>query len=91
MNVTVEIPDELAKRLSAAGIDLSRRALEALEDADRELKTGKVSASSGTREIVHEGGLLVLRTGQPLDPSVIDRTLSAIREERDLANLGITL
>jgi hypothetical protein len=30
MNVTVEIPDELAKRLSAGGVDLSRRALEAL-------------------------------------------------------------
>ena len=34
MNVTVEIPDDLARRLSAAGADLSRRALEgfALEE-----------------------------------------------------------
>jgi hypothetical protein len=30
MNVTVQIPDDLAKRLTAAGGDLSRRALEAL-------------------------------------------------------------
>src|SRR5579863_1699512 len=30
MNVTVQIPDDLAKRLIAAGRDLSRRALEAL-------------------------------------------------------------
>jgi Uncharacterised protein family (UPF0175) len=30
MNLTVEIPDDLAHRLSAAGGDLSRRALEAL-------------------------------------------------------------
>lgn len=30
MNVTVEIPDDIAQRLSAAGGDLSRRALEAL-------------------------------------------------------------
>ena len=29
MNLTVEIPDDLARRLSAAGGDLSRRALEA--------------------------------------------------------------
>jgi hypothetical protein len=29
MNLTVEIPDDLAGRLSAAGADLSRRALEA--------------------------------------------------------------
>lgn len=30
MNVTVHIPDDLASRLTAAGGDLSRRALEAL-------------------------------------------------------------
>ena len=30
MNLTVEIPDDVAQRLSAAGGDLSRRALEAL-------------------------------------------------------------
>jgi hypothetical protein len=30
MNVTLEIPDDVAQRLSAAGGDLSRRALEAL-------------------------------------------------------------
>lgn len=30
MNVTMEIPDDVAQRLSAAGGDLSRRALEAL-------------------------------------------------------------
>lgn len=29
MNVTVEIPDDLAQRLTASGVDLSRRALEA--------------------------------------------------------------
>jgi hypothetical protein len=30
MNVTLEIPDDVAERLTAAGDDLSRRALEAL-------------------------------------------------------------
>lgn len=30
MNVTIEIPDELARNLEARGADLSRRALEAL-------------------------------------------------------------
>lgn len=30
MNLTVEIPDDLAQRLSTAGGDLTRRALEAL-------------------------------------------------------------
>ena len=37
MNVAVQIPDDLAKRLSAGGDDLSRRALEgfALEEYER--------------------------------------------------------
>jgi hypothetical protein len=41
MNVTVEIPDEVAQRLKAAGGDLSRRALEAL--ALEEYKLGRLS------------------------------------------------
>jgi hypothetical protein len=41
MNLTVEIPDDLAGQLSAAGGDLSRRALEAL--ALDEYKSGHLT------------------------------------------------
>jgi hypothetical protein len=41
MNVSVEIPDDLAQRLSAAGADLSRRALEGF--ALEEHKAGRIS------------------------------------------------
>jgi hypothetical protein len=41
MNLTVEIPDDLAGQLSAAGGDLSRRALEAL--ALEEYKSGHLT------------------------------------------------
>ena len=41
MNVTVEIPDDVAERLAAAGGDLSRRALEAL--ALEEYKRGRLT------------------------------------------------
>jgi hypothetical protein len=41
MNLTVEIPDELAGRLNAADGDLSRRALEAL--ALEEYKSGHLT------------------------------------------------
>lgn len=41
MNVIVEIPDDVAKRLTAAGGDLSRRALEAL--AIEEYKRGRLT------------------------------------------------
>ena len=41
MHLTVEIPDDLAERLAAAGGDLSRRALEAL--ALEEYKQGRLA------------------------------------------------
>jgi hypothetical protein len=41
MNVTVEIPDDVAQRLAATGGDLSRRALEAL--ALEEYKRGRLT------------------------------------------------
>ena len=41
MTVTVQIPDELAQRLSAQGGDLSRRILEML--ALEEFKNGRIS------------------------------------------------
>ncbi len=41
MNLTVEIPDDLAHRLAAAGGDLSRRVLEAL--ALEEYKRGRLT------------------------------------------------
>ena len=41
MNLTVEIPDDLARSLNAAGGDLSRRVLEAL--ALEEYKSGRLT------------------------------------------------
>ena len=41
MEVTVQIPDELANRMGASGTDLSRRALEAL--AVEEFKSGRIT------------------------------------------------
>jgi hypothetical protein len=41
MELTVQIPDELASRMSASGADLSRRALEAL--ALEEFKSGRLT------------------------------------------------
>jgi hypothetical protein len=40
MNVTLEIPDEIARRLTAGGRDLSRRALEGL--LVEELRAGRM-------------------------------------------------
>jgi hypothetical protein len=47
MNVTVEIPDDVAERLAAGGGDLSRRALEAL--ALEEYKRGRLTKPESRR------------------------------------------
>ncbi len=58
MNVTVEIPDDVAQRLASAGGDLSRRALEAL--AAEEYRRGRLTRPELRR-------LLGFETGAELD------------------------
>jgi hypothetical protein len=86
MNLTVQIPDDLASRLSAAGADLSRRALEAF--VLEEYKSGHVTQAELRR-------LLGFGTRYQLDGFLkahgvwIDYTLEdAKREREDLERLG---
>ena len=86
MNLTVEIPDDLARRLSAAGGDLSRRALEAL--AAEEYKRDRLTKPELQR-------LLGIETSFQLDDFLkahdvwIEYTLEdAERESRGLERLG---
>jgi hypothetical protein len=86
MNVTVQIPDDLAKRLAATGGDLSRRALEAL--AAEEYKHDRLTKPELQR-------LLGIETSFQLDEFLkahdvwIDYTLEdAERERRSLERLG---
>jgi hypothetical protein len=58
MNLTVEIPDDVAQRLSAVGGDLSRRALEAL--VAEEYKQGHLTKPDLRR-------LLSLETSDQID------------------------
>jgi hypothetical protein len=87
MNVTVQIPDELAKRLIASGGDLSRRALEAL--ALEEYKSGHLSKPELRQ-------LLGYETRASLDGFLKahgvfeDYTLEDLEQERrDLMRLGL--
>jgi len=86
MNLTVHIPDDLATRLSAAGGDLSRRALEAL--AAEEYKHDRL-----TKPELQE--LLGIETSFQLDEFLkahdvwIEYTQEdAERERRSLQRLG---
>jgi Uncharacterised protein family (UPF0175) len=87
MQVTVEIPDDLAKRLTAVGGDLSRRALEAL--AAEEYKHDRLTKPELQR-------LLGIETSFQLDEFLkahdvwIEYTREDVeRERRSLERLGL--
>jgi hypothetical protein len=87
MNVTVQIPDDLAKRLAASGDDLSRRALEGF--ALEEFKAGHVTKAELRR-------LLGLETRYELDGFlklhgvVADVSIDDLRRDvSDLESLGL--
>jgi Uncharacterised protein family (UPF0175) len=86
MELTVQIPDDLALRLGAGSGDLSRRALEAL--ALQEYKAGRLSKAELRR-------LLGFVTREALDGFLkthgimLDYTLDDLEQERqDLSRLG---
>ena len=86
MHVTVDIPDDLAKRLIAAGADLSRRALEAF--ALEEYKCDRLTKPElrrlldfGTRDAL-DG---FLKAHGVFEPYSLD---DLARERRDLERLG---
>jgi hypothetical protein len=86
MELTVQIPDDLARRLSAVSGDLSRRALEAL--ALEEYKGGHLTKPELRR-------LLGFGTREALDGFLkahdvfVDYTLDDLEQERsDLRRLG---
>lgn len=87
MNLTVHIPDDLVAPLSAAGVDLSRRALEAF--ALEEYKSGHITDNELRR-------LLGFETRYQLDGFLkahdvwIDYTLEDFRREvESLKRLGL--
>jgi Uncharacterised protein family (UPF0175) len=87
MNVTVQIPDDLAKRLSAAGGDLSRRALEGF--ALEEYKSGRLTKPELRQLLGYEtraalDGFLKAHAVVEDLPTVADLD----RERQDLRSLG---
>jgi len=86
MELTLQIPDDVAQRLSAAGGDLSRRALEAL--VAEEYKQGHLTKPDLRR-------LLGFETGDQIDSFLkthdvwIDYTIEDLERERaGLRRLG---
>lgn len=87
MQLTVEIPDDLAKRLSTCGRDFSRRALEAL--AAEEFRQGRLHKPDLRR-------LLGFETSDQIDTFLkahevwLDYTIEDLERERaGLGRLGL--
>lgn len=87
MNVTVQIPDDLAKRLAAAGGDLSRRALEAL--AADEYKHDRLTKPELQRLLEIETSFQLDEFLKAHDVWIEYTSEDAERERRSLDRLGL--
>jgi uncharacterized protein UPF0175 len=86
MEVTIQIPDELARRLRDAGCDLSRRALEGF--ALQEYKGGRISTAE-LRRLLGFGTRYALDGFLKAQDVWIEYTLEDLERERaDLRRLG---
>lgn len=85
MTVTVNLPQNVEQAYITAartkGVSVDALVAHVL------VSHAPVSEPSEWPELVEEQGIPVLRTGQPLDPSVVAHTIDWIRRERDLAFL----
>lgn len=87
MNVTVQIPDDLAERLAAAGSDLSRRALEAF--ALEEYKSGHLTKPELRQLLGYETRAALdgfLKAHAVFEEYTLD---DLEQERRDLSRLGL--
>jgi hypothetical protein len=87
VNVTVHIPDDLASRLTAAGADLSRRALEAL--AAEEYKHDRLSKPELQRLLGLETSCQLDEFLKAHDVWIEYTTEDAERERQGLQRLGL--
>ena len=84
MTVTINLPDKVEEAYAAAarqkGVSVDALVTDIL------VSHVPIAESPQRPELIEECGVPVLRTGQPLDPSIVGDILDAIRRERDLSN-----
>jgi hypothetical protein len=86
MTVTINLPKNVEQAYAAAARDKGVTVDALVTDV---LVSHVPMAEANQRpELVEENGIPVLRTGQPLDPAIVNDTLDIIRRERDLSVLG---
>jgi len=90
MSITLHLPPEIEAGLlavaEARGVSVDNLLQEVIRRfAERDTPIQSPRAA-GRLEL--EDGVWVLNTGQPISPDIVQDTLDAIRQERDLDNLG---
>lgn len=86
MTVTITLPRDVERAYEAAARNRGV-SVDALV-TDIVVSHAPAAETSQRPELIEELGIPVLRTGVPLDPSVVTDTLDAVRRDRDLSNLG---
>ena len=94
MTVTLNLPQDIERAFLA---EAQARGL-SLDEFISDMLRSRVSAPDGSVRsanavfrpllLEREDGVPVLRTGQPIAPSIVDDTLDLIRRERELSMLG---
>jgi hypothetical protein len=88
--VTVNLPQTVEQAYLAAaqreGVSVDALITQVLVSHVPE--TDSVIPAAARLELVEEKGVFVLRSGQPINPEVVDETLESIRHERDLLARG---
>ncbi|MBZ2185568.1 MAG: hypothetical protein K7J46_12725 [Bryobacter sp.] len=83
MTITVKIPQSVEQAYVSAARTKGVSVDALVEDVL--VLNAPVAESAQRPELVEELGIPVLRSGQPLDPSVVADTMAMIRRERDLS------
>jgi len=86
MNITVRIPDELAARLGASGLDLERQALEAL--VLEKFRAGRLNKDELAQVLGFDGGDQIdgfLKAHDVFEPGTVE---DINRDVATLAQLG---
>lgn len=86
MNVTLNLPKSVEQAYAAA----AREKGITIDALVTDLLVSHVPTPEPNQqpELIKENGIPVLRTGQPLELTIVNDTLDIIRRERDLLLLG---
>jgi len=92
MTVTLNLPPDIERAFQreaqARGLSLDEFLSEVVLSRAEHVPGRSAVAPSWSAQLVREEGVPVLRSGQPIEISVVDETLDRVRRERESVILG---